>query len=99
METTLIRPGQIVAPTRSAELQSQIQGTVITPDDARYDEARRAWNLSVGQHPALIVIAANATDVVEAVQFAADENLSVTVQSTGHGIVRPASVRARGCGS
>jgi len=91
METTLMRPSQIVTPARSIELQSRLQGTVITPDDSQYDTARQAWNLSVDQHPALIVIAANAADVVEAVQFAAGENLSITVQSTGHGIVRPAN--------
>jgi hypothetical protein len=72
------------------ELQSRIQGKVFVPGDAGYDEARLAWNLSVQQHPAIIVVAQNALDVVEAVNFARQENLGVAVQSTGHGIARPA---------
>lgn len=73
-----------------ADLQSQIQGTVITRDNPRYDEARRAWNLTVDQHPALVVLVATAKDVVKAVQFAARHGLKISVQSTGHGVVRPA---------
>ncbi len=91
METTLIRPTQTATATRWTELQLRIEGTVITPDDPQYDEARQAWNLTVDQRPAVIVVAAGAADVMEAVQFGASEGLNVTVQSTGHGIVRPAN--------
>ena len=42
------------------------------------------------QHPAVIVLAESAADVVESVRFAQDEGLGVAVQSTGHGNVRPA---------
>lgn len=71
-------------------LQACIQGTVLVPGDASYDTARRAWNLSIDQHPALIVIANNAQDIAEAVCFARDKELGVAVQSTGHGITLPA---------
>ena len=33
-------------------LQARLQGAVIAPEDPRYDEARRAWNLNVDQRPA-----------------------------------------------
>jgi FAD/FMN-containing dehydrogenase len=80
-----------VTEARWIELQLRIEGAVITPDDPRYDEARQAWNLTVDQHPAVIVMAASAADVMTAVQFGASEGLNVTVQSTGHGIVRLAN--------
>jgi FAD/FMN-containing dehydrogenase len=73
-----------------ASLQARIRGEVITPEDARYDDARKAWNLSVQQRPALIVVANGAADIVEAVSFAREMDLGIAVQSTGHGVVRPA---------
>lgn len=75
---------------RAVQLQERVQGQVITPIDPDYDEARKAWNLNVDQHPAVIVLAESAEDVAEAVRFARREGLGVAVQSTGHGNVRPA---------
>ncbi len=72
-------------------LQANIQGTVLVQGDAHYDDARRAWNLAVDQHPAVIVVATSATDIVKAVRFAREENLGIAIQSTGHGVVRPAN--------
>ena len=74
-----------------AELQSNIAGRVITPDDPGYDEARKAWDLTVQQWPAAIVLAKDASDIVEAMRFAKRVGLAVAVQSTGHGVVRPAN--------
>jgi FAD/FMN-containing dehydrogenase len=64
---------------------------VLVQDDAHYDDARRAWNLAVDQYPAVIVVAASASDIVKAVRFAREENLGIAIQSTGHGVVRPAN--------
>ncbi len=72
------------------ELRSQVRGEVLTPGDSRYEEARKAWNLAVSQHPALIVVAHNASDVMVAVRFAEKAGLGIGVQSTGHGTVRSA---------
>ena len=72
-------------------LQANIQGTVLVQGDAHYDDARRAWNLAVDQHPAVIVVASTPTDIVKAVRFAREENLGIAIQSTGHGVVRPAN--------
>lgn len=78
---TISRPGEEIE-----TLQSRIQGQVIPPEDARYEEARLAWNRSISQHPALIVAAARVEDVVEAVKFARRHRLGIAVQSTGHGV-------------
>jgi FAD/FMN-containing dehydrogenase len=71
-------------------LKAHTQGKVIVVGDEGYEDARKAWNLTVDQHPAVIVAPNSVIDVVEAVLFAREEGLSVAVQSTGHGVVRPA---------
>jgi FAD/FMN-containing dehydrogenase len=68
-----------------------VNGQVLTPDDQGYDLARRAWNLTVDQYPAVIVIAQSADDIVEAVRFADAQNLEVAVKATGHGTLREAN--------
>jgi hypothetical protein len=76
---------------RWAELQSNTRGRVITPHDPAYDEARTAWDLTVHQWPAAIIVAKDAADIVASMRFAEREGLPVSVQSTGHGVVRPAN--------
>jgi len=71
-------------------LKITVQGQVITPFDSKYDSARQAWNLTVNQYPALIVIAESVDDIVEAVKFAHKNDLQVAVQATGHGVIREA---------
>jgi FAD/FMN-containing dehydrogenase len=72
------------------QLQALIQGNVITPSNPQYNQARQAWNLSVDQRPAVIVVAQSAEDVSQAVRFARRQGLGIAVQSGGHGVVRPA---------
>ncbi|MBZ0293021.1 MAG: FAD-binding protein [Anaerolineae bacterium] len=72
------------------ELKSNIEGAVICPGDANYDSARMAWNLSYEHRPAVIIVAANAGDVANAVLYAQNAELSVAVQATGHGVILPA---------
>jgi hypothetical protein len=80
----------VVDKASAADLQSRLQGTVITADDPLYDQARRAWNLMVDQRPALIVAVENVSDVAEAVHFARSAGLGIAIQAAGHGNVRPA---------
>ena len=46
MEKILTWSTQTVTDTRWIQLQLRTQGTVITPNDPQYDEARQAWNLT-----------------------------------------------------
>ncbi|MGV9712058.1 FAD-binding protein [Gordonia sp. NPDC003424] len=75
-------PSPVVA---STELHARIAGDVISPGDPGYDAARSGFNLLTNHRPAVIVVAANRFDVVEAVRYAAARNLRVAVQATGHG--------------
>ena len=80
----------VEAANRAAELQSHIQGKVILPGDPDYDLSRQAWNLAVDQYPAMIVIPESAQDIAQVVQHARQYGLKIAVQSTGHGVTRPA---------
>src|SRR5919205_206486 len=68
----------------AVELRSRVQGTVVAPGDAAWDEARQAWNLRVDQRPALVAIPESAADVVAIVGFAREHGLRVAPQGTGH---------------
>jgi hypothetical protein len=61
-----------------------LNGKVILPGDARFDDARRAWNLAVDQQPAAVVFPESAADVAAAVGYAAGRGLRIAAQGTGH---------------
>lgn len=81
---------QSLDPKQIHQLRSRIRGEALTPRDEGYDTARRPWNLTVDQHPALIVLAKTTEDIVEAVRFAAARDLEVAVKARGHGTIRNA---------
>ncbi len=59
--------------------------TVVTPGDPGWDEARRAWNLAVDQHPAAVALPACAQDVADVVRLGRAYGLRIAAQGTGHG--------------
>ena len=69
---------------KAAGLRGLLDGEVATPGDASWDEARRAWNLAVDQHPAAVVYPESADDVVAVVRYARENAFHVTTQGTGH---------------
>lgn len=66
------------------DLSATLRGSVICPGDAEYNAARAVWNARVDCRPALIVRAADATDVSAAVCFAREEGLPLAVRGAGH---------------
>ena len=66
-------------------LRTAIAGEVFAPADHGYDEARRAWNLTTDERPAVVVMAESASDVVAAVRFARSRGMRIAPQGTGHG--------------
>ena len=66
-------------------LLAGLKGAAYMPGDEGYDGGRAAWNLNADQHPALVVMAEDAADVVAAVRYARDRGLGVGVMATGHG--------------
>lgn len=61
-------------------------GTLIHPDHAEYDRARRVHNGMIDRRPALIARCANADDVVLAVNLARERGLPVTAYGGGHAV-------------
>jgi hypothetical protein len=66
-------------------LATSLDGELVRPGDAGWDEARTAWNLAVDQRPAAVVLAESAADVAETVRAARAAGLRVAPQGSGHG--------------
>lgn len=62
-----------------------IAGRVATPDDPDWDEARQAWNLAADQRPEAVAFVESDDDIVKTIRFAAENDLKVAGQGTGHG--------------
>lgn len=72
-------------------LQARVEGLISVPSDENYDRLRMAWNLSVDQHPVIIIVAKRAADISAAIEFAHSANLEIAIQGSGHGVMRPAN--------
>jgi len=70
-------------------LRGGLRGAAYAPGEEGYEEGRRAFNLNAHQHPALVVMAAGAADVIAAVRFARELGLGVGVLATGHAVAAP----------
>jgi FAD/FMN-containing dehydrogenase len=66
-------------------LRRECSGDVLLPESDGYEEMRQCWNRAVQLHPTAIVMATNAADMQACVRFAAEHELKILVQSTGHG--------------
>ena len=67
-------------------LKERFQGEIIQPFDAGYDDTRAVWNAMIDKYPALIARCSNSNDVVEAVNFARDNHLLLSVRGSGHNV-------------
>jgi hypothetical protein len=76
----------------TAELRTRFRGALLRPGEEGYEEARRVWNGAVDRRPALIARCAGADDVVQAVRFARDRDLPVSVRGGGHAVAGHAVV-------
>jgi hypothetical protein len=61
-----------------------LDGQLLLPGDAGYDEARSVWNALVDRRPAMIVRCASVADVVAAVRTARDLDLEIGIRCGGH---------------
>jgi hypothetical protein len=74
------------------ELRTRFRGALLQPGEEGYDEARRVWNGEIDRRPALIARCAGADDVVEAIRFARERELPVSVRGGGHSVAGHAGV-------
>jgi hypothetical protein len=68
------------------QLRAVLNGRVITPEDAGYDEARTVFYGGIDRRPAVIVRVADATDVSRVVSLARESGLELAVRSGGHSL-------------
>ena len=66
------------------ELKDRVSGPVLTVDDAGYEEARTVHNGMFDRYPRVVVKAEQVSDVVDAVNFARDGGLELSVKGGGH---------------
>src|SRR3954468_23384358 len=83
-------------PTISTEgldaLRVSFSGAVLAPGDEGYEEARRVHNGLIDRRPALIARCRNAADVADAVRFARESGLEISVRGGGHNVAGRAVV-------
>src|SRR5262245_63352258 len=67
-------------------LRTQIGGSVLSPSDAAYEDARRVHNGLIDRRPALVVRCHGTADVEAAVRFARERGLEIAVRGGGHNV-------------
>jgi FAD/FMN-containing dehydrogenase len=68
------------------QLRAALNGRVIIPGDAGYDQARTVFNGGIDRHPAVIIQPTDATEVAQVVTLARDIGLDLAVRSGGHSL-------------
>jgi FAD/FMN-containing dehydrogenase len=66
------------------QLREQVSGPVLTAGDAGYDDARAVHNGMFDRFPRVIVRAEQVSDVVDAVNFARESGIELSVKGGGH---------------
>ncbi len=67
-----------------ADLRARLEGQVVVPGDAGYEEHRRVWNGSIDRRPAVIARCAGVDDVRTALRFGREHDLTIAVRGGGH---------------
>ena len=71
---------------RIAALRSSFSGSLLVPGEAAYEKGRRIHNGLIDKHPALIASCQGTADIVEALAFAREQGLEVSVRGGGHNV-------------
>ena len=69
-----------------AGFTERVRGPVLAPGTSAYDEARSIWNALIDRRPALIVQCSGTADVVDAVNFAREQGLALSIKAGGHNV-------------
>ena len=65
-------------------LRSSVRGTLVRRGDAGYDAACRVFNGMIVKHPLLVVRCVDVADVISAVAFAREHELTLAIRGGGH---------------
>lgn len=64
--------------------KTKLTGIVITPENSKYEELRHCNNLYFSYYPRVIVYPSNTKDVINAVNYARENNLNIRIRCGGH---------------
>jgi len=67
-------------------LRTSLRGDALLPGDGGYDAARAVWNAMIDRRPAVIVRARGTADVIDAVNFAREHGLPVSIRAGAHNV-------------
>jgi FAD/FMN-containing dehydrogenase len=67
-------------------LKTKVKGHIVLPADPNYDEVREIWNATIDRRPAIIVQCAVADEVPQAIAFARENGLEISIRGAGHNI-------------
>lgn len=67
-------------------LRARFNGALLREGAEGYDIARKVWNGAIDRKPALIARCTGPSDVVEAVRFAREQELPISVKGGGHAV-------------
>ncbi|WP_047985574.1 FAD-binding oxidoreductase [Ornithinibacillus californiensis] len=65
-------------------LEEKVGGKLLRPGEESYEERRRVWNTAIDKKPACIVVCETEADIVTALLFSNENNLSVSIRGGGH---------------
>ena len=68
------------------DLTERFHGQVVLPEDEDYDDARMVWNGMIDKYPTTIAYCSGTADVLNAMDFAREQDLIVAVRSGGHNV-------------
>src|SRR6516225_10220371 len=69
---------------RIENLQSKVKGQIILRSDSSFEEVCQIWNAMIERRPALVVRCAEAGDVPQAISFARENGLEISIRGGGH---------------
>ncbi len=68
------------------QLRERVRGEVVAQGDEGYEEARVVYNAMIDRHPAVVVRAVDAGDVMACVDHARENRLDLAVRGGGHSV-------------
>lgn len=78
--------GQLITSEALEQFKTLFAGEVMSAESSNYDGERQLWNAMINKKPELIAQCTGVHDVIQAVNFARDNNLLVAVRGGGHNV-------------
>ncbi len=75
-----------MAKTTLEQLESRLRGYTVRPGSEGYEEGRKIWNAMIDRKPSVLVRCLGTHDVIEALAYAREHELTVAVRGGGHNV-------------